>query len=37
MKKQRGVTLTGLVMVSVVLIFVLLLGFKVFQIGRAHV
>ena len=31
MKKQLGVTLTGLVMVCVVLIFVLLLGFKVFQ------
>jgi hypothetical protein len=30
MKKQLGVTLTGLLMVSVVLIFVLLLGFKVF-------
>ena len=31
MKKQRGVTLTGLLMVSVVLIFVLLLGFKLFK------
>jgi hypothetical protein len=31
MKKQRGVTLTGLLMVSVVLIFVLLLGFKLFR------
>jgi hypothetical protein len=31
MQKQRGVTLTGLLMVSVVLIFVLLMGFKLFQ------
>jgi hypothetical protein len=30
MKKQRGVSLSGLLMVSVVLIFVLLLGFKLF-------
>jgi hypothetical protein len=31
MKKQRGVSLSGLLMVSVVLIFVLLLGFKLFK------
>ena len=31
MKKQRGVTLTGLLMVSGVLILVLLLGFKLFK------
>ncbi len=31
MKKQRGVSLSGLLMVSVVLIFVLLLGFKLFR------
>lgn len=31
MKKQRGVTLSGLLMVSVVLILVLLLGFKLFK------
>ena len=30
MKKQLGVSLSGLLMVSVVLIFVLLLGFKLF-------
>ena len=30
MKNQRGVSLSGLLMVSVVLIFVLLLGFKLF-------
>ena len=30
MKKQLGVTLSGLIMVCVVLIFVLLLGFKLF-------
>ena len=30
MKKQLGVTLTGLIMVSFVVILVLLLGFKVF-------
>ena len=31
MKKQRGVSLSGLLMVSVVLIFILLLGFKLFK------
>jgi len=31
MKKQRGVTLSGLLMVSVVVIFVLLLAFKLFK------
>ena len=31
MNKQRGVSLSGLLMVSVVLIFVLLLGFKLFR------
>ena len=31
MKKQRGVTLTGLLIVSGVLILVLLLGFKLFK------
>jgi len=31
MKKQLGVTLSGLIMVSFVLILVLLLGFKLFQ------
>jgi hypothetical protein len=31
MKKQRGVSLSGLLMVSVVLILVLLLGFKLFK------
>jgi Domain of unknown function (DUF4845) len=31
MNKQRGVSLSGLLMVSVVLIFVLLLGFKLFK------
>ena len=31
MKKQSGVTLSGLLMVCVVLIFVALLGFKLFQ------
>jgi hypothetical protein len=30
MNRQRGVTLSGLLLVSVVLIFVLLLGFKLF-------
>lgn len=31
MKKQRGVSLSGLLVVSVILIFVLLLGFKLFK------
>jgi Domain of unknown function (DUF4845) len=31
MKKQRGVSVSGLLMVSVVVIFVLLLGFKLFK------
>jgi hypothetical protein len=31
MKKQRGVTLSGFIFVAVVLIFVLLLGFKLFK------
>ena len=31
MNKQRGVSLSGLLIVSVVLIFVLLLGFKLFK------
>ena len=31
MRKQRGVTLTGLMVTSVVLIFILLLGFKLFR------
>jgi hypothetical protein len=31
MKKQRGVSLSGLLIVSVILIFVLLLGFKLFK------
>ena len=31
MKKQRGVSLSGLLVFSVILIFVLLLGFKLFQ------
>ena len=31
MKKQLGVTLSGLIMVCFVLIFVILLGFKLFQ------
>ena len=31
MKRQRGVSLSGLLMVSIILIFVLLLGFKLFK------
>jgi hypothetical protein len=31
MRKQRGVSLSGLLVVSVILIFVLLLGFKLFK------
>jgi len=31
MNKQRGISLSGLLIVSVVLIFVLLLGFKLFK------